>query len=444
MSTQIIYGSSIHNNDLPGVLNNAVVSYPGMGIKTKHGFQVDEDILSKHILLLGGSGCGKTNVFFYTLSDLRKSMTSDDVAIVFDTKGEFYESFCRSGDVVVGNSARFRDISYTWNIFDEILADGWDPLQVSMNVKEISAALFHGRGSTTQPFFCNAARDIFGGILLHFIRQAEADPDLWMKRLNNKDLLYAFRGFKVEHYLRIFEHYSDTRYMLSYFGDGKSNQALGVFGELNSMLSEYFIGILAEYDPEKRLSMRQAVRRKGGKMIFIEYDLSVGEVLSPVYRLLVDQALKEALSRNGGVKNGSVYVIADEFKLLPMLQHIDDALNFGRGMGVKVMAGIQSIDQLYEIYGEEKGAVIAGGFGSMFAFHTNDGASRDYIRKRFGSNMVVYDYLDQKKNSVIEREREGYTVEEWDQMELGLGQAVIGLGYGAPFLFQFAKYENGG
>lgn len=173
----------------------------------------------------------------------------------------------------------------------------------------------------------------------------------------------------------------------------------------------------------------------------MEYDLAVGETLTPIYRLLIDQALKEALSRSE--KKGNVYFIADEFKLLPKLQHIDDALNFGRGLGVKVMAGIQSIDQLYDVYGKDKGAVIASGFGSIFAFHTNDGSSRDYVTKRFGSNVIVYEYTSSQKNAVVAKERDGNTVEEWDQLELGLGQAIIGLGYDAPFLFQFDEYIKG-
>ena len=204
------------------------------------------------------------------------------------------------------------------------------------------------------------------------------------------------------------------------------------------MLSEYFIGILAEHDPANSISMRGAVRGKGGKAIFVEYDLAVGETLTPMYRLLIDQALKEALSRTR--RAGNVYFIADEFKLLPKLQHIDDALNFGRGLGVRVMAGIQSIDQLYDVYGKDRGAVIAGGFGSIFAFHTNDGSSRDYITKRFGANCIVYEYTSSQRNAIVTKERDGNTVEEWDQLELGLGQAVIGLGYDAPFLFQFDEY----
>lgn len=438
MPHQIIFGSSVLSNKVPTV-EKPIIHFPGSSFIDSNGFQVNEDLMSRHILLLGGSGCGKTNAFCYSLQRLRENMSDADIAIIFDTKGEFYDGFQKTGDYVIGNSARFRPISYTWNIFEEILADGEDDINISINSRELSAALFHDRGSSTQPFFCNAARDIFRGILLHFIRQAKIDPIGWRRKLNNKDLIQAFQRFTVEKYISIFNYYPDLRSLLSYFGDGKSNQALGVFGELNSMLSEYFVGILAEHNPERSISMRNAVRKKGGRAIFVEYDLSVGETLSPIYRLLIDQALKEALSRNK--KIGNVYFFADEFKLLPKLQHIDDALNFGRGLGVKVMAGIQSIDQLYDVYGREKGAVIASGFGSIFAFHTNDSSSREYITKRFGSNIMVYEYNDTQRNRIASNERNGYTVEEWDQLELGLGQAVIGLGYTAPFVFQFEKFE---
>ena len=143
-------------------------------------------------------------------------------------------------------------------------------------------------------------------------------------------------------------------------------------------------------------------------------------------------------------RNCRVYLIADEFKLLPKLQHIDDALNFGRGQGVRVVAGIQSIDQLYDIYGKEKGAVIASGFGSLFAYHTNDSSSREYIERRFGKNVGAYVYNSRYLDEPLPRERDGNTVEEWDQLELGLGQAIIGLGDVPPFLFEFADYEKVG
>lgn len=438
MSNQIIFGTSVLNN-IPPEIKNPIITFPGQALNGHDCFQLNEDILSKHLLLLGGSGCGKTNAFLFVLRELRNQMNSNDIAIIFDTKGEFYDMFSRPGDYVIGNSSRFRSMSHTWNIFNEILADGTDEVAIRMNARELASSLFSDRISETQPFFGNAAKDIFMAVLLHFVRMAESNPSEWKNRLNNKDLTQAFRAYQSADFVKILNHYNDLRNMVSYIGDGRSNQALGVFGELNSMLSEYFVGVLAEHNPTKNISMRNAVREKGDKAIFIEYDLSLGESLTPVYRLLVDQALKEALGRSEN--SGHVYLIADEFKLLPKLQHIDDALNFGRGLGVRAMAGIQSIDQLYDIYGEDKGAVLASGFGSIFAFHTNDFSSREYITKRFGTNIMVYDYVNAQKNTAVTNERDGNTVEEWDQTQLGVGQAVIGLGYDEPFLFQFDEYK---
>ncbi len=441
MREQVIYGTSVLKNSIPAIEDPYIV-YPGKGLGGMRDFNLSQKVFNKHLLLLGGSGCGKTNSFLYTIEAMRKNMNQEDVAIIFDTKGEFYDEFYEPGDYVIGNSPRFVKLSHTWNIFEEILADGFDETHILMNAREMAAALFHGRGSSTQPFFCNAARDIFMGILLHFIRQAKTNPEKWRPRLNNKDLKKAFASFEVKDYMKIFSAYPDTKYMLTYFGDGTSGQALGVFGELNSMLSEYFIGILAEHNPNKSISMRRAVRNKGGKFIFVEYDIAVGEILTPVYRMLIDQALKEALSRRENIDTGKVFLIADEFKLLPELEHIDDSLNFGRGLGVHVMAGIQSIDQLYNIYGKEKGAVIASGFGSIIAYHTNDASSRNYVTERFGPNMVSYEYTNLNTNVPKTQERNGNVVEQWDQIRLGVGQAVIGLGYEPPFLFKFDEYRK--
>lgn len=441
MEQQCIFGNSILENKAPAC-SIPFLCYPGRCIDGTAGFSLGRTELSKHVLLLGGAGSGKTNVFSYTIEKARMEMTDDDVAVIFDTKGEFYEMFHKEGDYVIGNSSQFRSISNVWNIFEELLIDGEEDEIVQSNAKEISAALFHGRGSESQPFFCNAARDIFSAILIHFVRTVKQKPELRGKWLNNRSLMDAFHSFQASDYVKIFRYHKDMNMLLSYIGDGTSNQALGVFAELNSMLSEYFTGILAEHDPARSVSMRKIVRKRGGKAVFVEYDLSSGETLAPVYRLLVDQALKEALGRSGAqsARSGKVFLFVDEFKLLPKLQHIDDALNFGRGLGVSVMAGIQSVDQLYDIYGKDKGGVIAGGFGSLFAFHTNDDSSRSYIRDRFGPNRVAVTYKSNSQNKMIMSEKDGYTAEIWDQMNLGVGQAIIGICENAPFLFQFAEY----
>ena len=82
------------------------------------------------------------------------------------------------------------------------------------------------------------------------------------------------------------------------------------------MLYDCFQGVFRLKPTPQRpaFSIRQAMRSKGGRSIFIEYDLATGEVMTPMYRLLVDLALKEALSRQS---NGRTYLFLDELKLLP-------------------------------------------------------------------------------------------------------------------------------
>ena len=73
MRHQIIFGTSVINNEPPTV-KDPTVFFPGRAMTGQSGFQINDDIMSKHILLLGGSGCGKTNSFCYTVKALRESM----------------------------------------------------------------------------------------------------------------------------------------------------------------------------------------------------------------------------------------------------------------------------------------------------------------------------------------------------------------------------------
>ena len=155
-----------------------------------------------------------------------------------------------------------------------------------------------------------------------------------------------------------------------------------------------------------------------------------------MYRLLVDLALKEALSTEA---NGHTHVFLDELKLLPKVTHLEDALNFGRSKQVSVVAGLQSVGQIYATYGQEAGQVILGGFGSVIALNTGDYASRDYVTRLFGPNVTAYRY-ENGSHTPIDRERDGFSVEHWHIQQLQPGHAVVGLvSQAEPFLFFFEK-----
>lgn len=438
---EILQGYTISEQGIPDIPESYITFRSPKG----DSFSLSRGLLSRHILLLGGIGVGKTNTFNHLIRELFTkdySETKDNVTVIFDTKGDFYKEFYTPGDIVIANGKEYEDTTFYWNIFEDIKAAGEDEESQEMMCREISKALFSDRKSASQPFFANAAADIFSKTMIHFLRRQKVfDAEgKNINVLNNQELIKFLQQASVQQYIKMCKMYPDFKGTLSYFGDGSSNQALGVFGELNSMINDYFVGVFAKKAPEGReFSMRKSIRNKGNQKIFIEYDLTVGETLTPMYRLLIDLALKEALGRSRSA--GDVYMIIDEFKLLPKLQHIDDALNFGRSLGIKVVAGIQNITQLYDIYGESRGAVIASGFSNLFAFKTIDAESRNYVSRVFGKNYYSMSYFN-SAGEFVDENREGNSVEDWELMDLGIGRAVIGLANHRPFYFSFEEYVS--
>lgn len=390
----------------------------------------NEEMLGRHLMLLGGIGTGKTNAFCQIIRQVRDSMRNDEVMIIFDTKGDFYREFYRPGDIVISNDKTATGPERTdyWNIFNEIYGGS----HMMENIIEISKTLFADAcEKTSQIFFPNAARDLFTAAVTHIIRSRPVNER------TNRTLVEYINNTPSHEFRAMLESYPDFRAMSSYIAKDDSSQTQGVMSELLQVTRNIFVGNFAKHGT---IGMRNTVYQKGGKLVFIEYDLSLGMMLSPIYTLLFDQAIKEALCRERSP--GNVYFVTDEFRLLPNLLHIDDAVNFGRSLGVKFMIGIQNVEQIYEIYGPERARSIMSGFLSTFSFRVSDASSKQYIKELFGKNQKLEAYVPIVQNrGMVETTREAYVVEDWDIMRLQTGQAIIGLPGEQPFLFQFDRYQ---
>ena len=389
---------------------------------------LDENLLSRHLVLLGGIGTGKSNAFYQIISQLRTNMTTDDVMVVFDTKGDFYRKFYQKGDVVISNdnTATGSTGEDYWNIFNEIELDD----HMEDNIVEIAKSLFHDKiEKSSQPFFPNAAKDIFSAVLTHLCRNAGEIL------CDNEMLRNFFDRSPTSEIREMLKQHPDMQAMISYIYDDRSPQTQGVISEVQQLVREIFLG---NFKKKGTLSMRNLVRSKGGKIIFVEYDLGIGNMLSPIYSLLFDMAIKEALCRKKS--EGSVYFIADEFRLIPNLQHVDDAVNFGRSLGVKFMIGIQNIEQVYEVYGEQRARSILSGFLTSIAFRVNDATSKIFIKDLHGKNRKKEIYMASVQGrGIIESVRDASVIEDWDISELQVGEAIIGFPGKPPFRFYFQE-----
>jgi len=389
---------------------------------------ITEDLQSKHMLFIGGIGMGKTNGIFQVISQIREQMTNKDVMMVFDTKGDFYSTFYRGGDIVISNDEKATGPNGPdyWNIFGEI-----DPSCVEEDSIEIARSLFQKRiQQSNQPFFPNAARDIFTALLMHSDRTGDFRSNAKLRQFLDKSSSFDIRSLLQTH--------DDLKAICSYISDDGSSQTQGVISEFQQLMREIFVG---NFRKEGTLSVRKAIRNKGGRMIFVEYDLGIGGMLTPIYSLLMDMAIKEALCRKKS--EGNVWFIIDEFRLLPNLEHIDDGVNFGRSLGAKFIIGVQNIDQVFDSYGESQARNILSGFLTTFAFHVNDATTRNFIQQMFGKNRKKEVYMASvQSRGIVEQLRDANVVEDWDITNLSAGEAIVGIPGFEPFNIKFDQFNK--
>lgn len=389
--------------------------------------QLDDKFLSTHLMILGGIGTGKSNTFYHMIGQLREKMTKDDVAIIFDTKGDFLR-FKKDGDTVISNDSSEatgpagKDY---WNIFNEV-----DPDNPEEHMREIARSIFADKiKKSPNAYFPTAASDLFYAFMSIFY--SNDDKDL----INNKSFIDFLKSRDSNELLEVLNAVPRLKYAANHISDPKSGQSQGVIAELLTVADSLLIGNFAK---SGTLSMRSLVQEKSARAVFIEYDIMAGEVLTPIYSLLVDMAIKQALSRKRS--EGSVYIFVDEFKLLPNLSHIDDAVNFGRSLGIRMVIGLQAITQMYDNYGEYRAKSILSGFLNNFFFRVNNYESRNFIKEYFGESIEKISYGSLKEGTaetVLQRN----VVKDKDITRLKVGEAIIAIPNMEPFVFRFEEWK---
>lgn len=391
---------------------------------------LSESVLSKHVLYTGTIGTGKTTAMFQLLRQLIDKMNEDDVMIVFDTKGDFAKEFYRPGkDVIISSDDK---ATAYWNIFKEVLINGEE--HTEENLLEIVNSLFEDKiQKSNAPFFPQAAKEVLYGIMYYIIAQNER------KDIHNAELYAYLRDASINDVVDAFMSMGDLRGIIDYiYNDGDaSEQTQGVYSELRNVTNELFVG---NFRRKGDFSVREFVREKKGRILFIEYDLSIGKVLTPIYKALFDLAIKESLSRSKS--EGNVFFIIDEFKLLPNLYHIDNGVNFGRSLGAKFVVAMQNVQQIIEAYGKEKAYSILSAFGTSIAFRVTDKASIEFVQNLYGKSRkrISYkglSYSAGTKEEVVYSE----VVGDWDILGLKTGEAIVSVADydAAPIKFKFKK-----
>jgi Type IV secretion-system coupling protein DNA-binding domain len=402
-------------------------------IRGVHGaVRFDNALLSKHVLFLGGIGTGKTNAMMQLLGALRDHTDQHDVFVIFDSKRDFLQEFYRPGDAVISNEPDPFDGAVTWNIFADVGAG--DPRVIGDDIHEIASTVFAEQLSAAGDnlFFAAGARDVFAGVFEALYRDGSTRDNSTLRTTLERPSKSLWEMMSEHDDLA-----GSARYLT---GTGNTPEAVRAF--LQQTVNSAFSGVFRQAGD---FSVRRFVRERGSRALFVEYDIASGTRLTPVYRVLIDLAIKEALTNGRERQPGNVYFVMDEFSLVPQLQHLTDGVNFGRSLGLKFIAGTQNVEQVLAAYTPEIGRTILSGFGTVFAFRLMDETSRVLVRQRFGANRKhLITEAAVRAQGVLQESVLGNVIEDWVMSALQVGECVASLPSGPPFFFTFAEYPQRG
>ena len=452
MKNQMIDGLEL-KSVAPDKARTAIISHKGVVLPgNSFSLPLIPPIFSQHILFSGGIGSGKTNAINHIVQQLIDKRTAKDVVVIFDSKGDFLSKFGSKlpDKVVISNDS---NANATWNMFNEALIDyqKYGVKSLDENLMELASSLFQTiiEKDANNPFFTLASKNIFYGLLKLLANNYLSDHLQGGKRKINNKMIYELSKLDSSKIAAMFNepnNQKDLAQLIYYLGrmktdkDGKQNlsendQGASVIATLRNVLIDIFKGKFAEAGT---FSIREFVRNKGGKFLFIEYDLSQGRVLAPIYKVMIDMAIKESLCRERS--KGNVFFIIDEFRLLPKLDFMDAGVNLGRGLGAKFIVGIQNLKQIEAIYGEAEAKSILSGFVTNINFRTTDLETREYIKSLSGEQTYEYDVMSLSGG----RQREKASViTDGDILKLNVGEAIINIPVldKNPIKFQFREFK---
>ena len=371
-----LYQNVVEGQRLLSLTSNHLYALPGdtsdVGImgQDRTGIVLGPHLLSRHILTMGAIGSGKSNTLYHIVRAIRTIMTDRDSLVFFDAKGDYLRHFRRPGDIVISPQSTLA--TERWNLYQEILAT---PLEErDQTIREMAASLFQRLIEHSQsPVFPSGARDILYALLSAHMRSDET----W----NNQRLSEFISRSAIPELRRTLETHDDLRWVLSYMMSDKGATTQSYVSPLYQAVLELLSG---EFGKAGQFSMRRFVKNGNRRAVFLEYDLANANVLSPIYSLLLDLAMKEMLGRTEDEALHHTYFVLDEFPLIPTLNYMESALNFGRSLGVRVIAGIQNASQVETRYGLSNAQSLLAGFGTVMAFRLFDETSRRVIQQRHG------------------------------------------------------------
>ena len=337
------------------------------------GVPLVRDSETKHILITGSTGSGKTNCLHTILPQVRAQKLP---AIVVDTEGDMVSRYFRAGYDIIINPYDVR--THNWDLWSEITSNKC--------IKKIATSFFPHSPPDSYDYdkkWTSWGRMLFIGCL-EYLRQ--------QNKMTIENLYNLIHRETIEDLTAKLASTSVGSLLAS-----KSDNNVAPHNiRINTILSTEWLEFLSD-SKEKSFSFQKWFESldntQDDRWIFVTCDGSDSKVLLPFFSVITDIALNSLIAL--GIKpQRRVWFIFDELAKLKYLPALQENITLLRKYGGCVLAATQSFNQIFAHYGRNSGSVMLGQFNTNIIFRISEVEEAKIIAKRIGE----IEYLNQQRN----------------------------------------------
>lgn len=311
---------------------------------------------SRHIIISGGTGTGKTNCMRSILKQIREQKQP---AIIVDTTGEFVEKYYREGKDIILNP------------YDERSADWhpWIECEQDYDFDSLSQSLIPPSNHDAEDFWRRSATTVLSATLKK-LKNKKMTSDLveWILTKNLKELCHFLEGTKAASVI-----------------DASSEKTAA---SVRSVCSSFLSCLDSLKDTEKPFSIKKwTEEEKDDSWLFLhckpEQRVNVRPLLSCWFSIATNNLLRKNTSLDR-----RVWFVVDELRSLQKLPDLETFCVEARKYGGCGMFSIQSPSQLVDIYGRSKTETILGNCQTKIVFSESEPKTANLISEFFGEIEV--------------------------------------------------------
>jgi type IV secretory pathway TraG/TraD family ATPase VirD4 len=340
----------------------------------------------KHTFIIGRPGSGKTQLLTPILKRLKQR---GERAVVYDYKGDYVAKFYNPAADLIFNPLDRRSVG--WNVFNEVTTP--------MDIEAMGFSLIPPAAARSDPFWSDAARGVFSGILHYLYAQKEtANRAIWEQLTADSAQIAA-----------CLKSVAGGEAGFRYIEDAGSRQAMGVLAVMmqHTRCFEYMAGIDGDFSIGDWIE-------NGHGMIFITNYADVQGALRPILSLFIDLLARRLLSMADDY-NRRIFFLLDEFGTLQRLDAMVNLLTGSRSKGGSIFLGVQDIGQIDRLYSKDTRMSIVNACGNAVIFAVADPDNARYLSSKISD--TEYTEMEKSYSMGVEDFRDGVNLSQRKRKE---------------------------